>query len=185
MKVNKRELQDALTIVEPGLANKEVIEQTTSFAFVKGRVVTYNDEISMSYPVKGLHLTGAVKADKLYALLKKIKLKKDKEGKVDENIDITLGEAEIEISYYSMKAGLALQSDIKLPLDQEIAEKGEWKALPEDFMPAIKFTMTCCSRDMSRPVLTCIHINKDGFILLFAYLGVVVEFDSLQTIKFI
>ena len=48
--MKKAELIKALEAVRPGLANKEMIEQSTSFAFMKDRVVTYNDEISISYP---------------------------------------------------------------------------------------------------------------------------------------
>ena len=48
------------------LANRELIEQSTSFAFMKNLVVTYNDEISITHPVEGLNLTGAIKADEFY-----------------------------------------------------------------------------------------------------------------------
>ena len=48
MKLNKADLQRALEIVKPGLANKEMIEHSTSFAFINGKVITYNDEISLS-----------------------------------------------------------------------------------------------------------------------------------------
>ena len=51
MKINRLILQKALETVKPGLANKEMIEQATSFAFMKDKVVTYNDEISISYQI--------------------------------------------------------------------------------------------------------------------------------------
>jgi len=54
IKVNRVELKEALERVRPGLASKDIIDQATSFAFLKDRVVTYNDEISISHPVKGL-----------------------------------------------------------------------------------------------------------------------------------
>ena len=73
MIINKTNLQTALEIVKPGLASKELIDQSTSFAFMGDRVVTYNDDISVSHPIEGLNITGAVKADKLYALLNKLK----------------------------------------------------------------------------------------------------------------
>ena len=88
MKVKKENLRNALEIVKPGLSNKELIEQSTSFAFIKGRVVTYNDEISISHPVEDLKNSGAIKAEELYALLSKIK---------EEEIDIVPQEAEILI----------------------------------------------------------------------------------------
>ena len=155
MKVNKEELQKALEIVKPGLANKELIEQSTSFAFIKGRVVTYNDEISISHPIKGLDLDGAILADNLYKFLGKIK---------KDDLELTIENNEIVLTTGKAKAGLVLQSEIKLPLDEEIAIEGKWHPLPENFVERIKFVMTACSRDMSQPVLTCVHVNKEGFV---------------------
>lgn len=155
MLINKKELLEALEIVKPGLANKEMIEQTTSFAFVKDRVITYNDEISISHPLSGLKLEGAVKADKLYALLGKIK---------KDEIELDIEGGEIIISSGRIKAGLTLQSEIKLPLGDEVATKSKWRELPEKFIKSVSFVMTSCSRDMSRPVLTAVHINESGFI---------------------
>jgi hypothetical protein len=154
MNINKTELQKALEIVKPGLANKEIIEQSTSFAFMNGNVVTYNDEISISHPVKGLEIEGAIQATELYQLLGKIK---------KDEIEITIEGNEIRLSTGRAKAGLTLQSEIKLPLE-EIGKISKWKSLTENFIEAIKFSMGVCSRDMSRPVLTCIHVNKQGFV---------------------
>jgi len=56
-----------------------------------------------------------------------------------------------------------LQNEIKLPLD-EIGKIKEWKKLPKLFLDAIKMTIECCSKDMARPVLTCIHVNEKGYL---------------------
>ncbi len=141
-------------MVKPGLANKEIIEQATSFAFINDRVVTYNDEISISHPVEGLKLEGAVVADKLYSLLGKIK---------KDEIEINIEGSEIIITSGRIKAGLTLQSEIKLPLGEEVATKSKWRALPEKFNKSINFVMSSCSKDMSRVVLTAIHIHNEGF----------------------
>ena len=155
MIVNKSKLQEALEIVRPGLANKEIIEQATSFAFTGGCVVTYNDEISISHPVEGLEVEGAVKADKLYPLLAKIK---------KEEIDIFVKKGELILKSGNISAGLPLQSEITLPLDEEIAEKKKWKLTPVNFIRAIDFCKESCGTDMSKPILTCVHINQQGFI---------------------
>ena len=151
MKINKNELQKALELVKPGLSNKENIEQTTSFAFMNGHVVTYNDEISIQHPIKDLDLTGAIQAEELYNLLSKLKT---------EEISLTKEGNEIIIESGKAKAGLKIEDEIKLPL-QEIEGKREWKELPENFIQALQFVLHTCSSDMSKPVLTCIHCNKD------------------------
>ena len=152
MKIKKEELKEALSIVKPGLANKELIEQSTSFAFVNGTVVTYNDEISISHPVKGLELQGAVKAEELYNLLSKLK---------EEEIDLVLEGNEILITCGKAKAGIRLEEEIKLPLE-EIGSIDNWKDVTEDFVDAIAFVLPACGRDMSKAVLTCVHIRKAG-----------------------
>jgi len=148
------DLQKALEIVKPGLANSEVIEQSTSFAFMEGRVVTYNDEISISHPVEGLNITGAVAAEELYKLLHKIK---------KEEIEISVGDNEVLLKAGRAKAGLILHTEITLPLE-EIGEQGKWRKLPEDFIEAVKMAVGSCSRDMNKPVLTCVHVNSEGFV---------------------
>lgn len=154
MQINKTELQHALEMVKPGLANKELIEQSTSFAFMNGRVVTYNDEISINHPVKGLEIEGAIQAQELYQLLNKLK---------KEEIEVVIENNEIRLTSGRAKAGISLQSEIKLPL-KEIGKISKWKPLPDTFIEALKFSISACSRDMSRPVLTCVHISKQDFI---------------------
>jgi len=154
MKINKTDLQNALERVKPGLSSKETIQQSTSFCFLEGNVVTYNDEISIASPVENLNITGAVQATELYQLLKKLK---------QEEISLEVSENEILITSGKTKAGLILQTEIKLPLS-EVERKSEWKILPEGFKEALRFVVSSCSKDMSKPVLTCVHINAVGFI---------------------
>lgn len=156
MKTTKTNLKTALEIVRPGLATKELIEQSTSFAFLSGHVATYNDEISIMHPLdktlKGL--SGAVKAEEFYNLLNKLK---------QEEIEITLTEAEIQITAGKSRAGLTLQQEVKLPLS-EVGDIGEFTPLTDDFCKALQFTSNAAGTDMSRPILTCVNVTPKGFM---------------------
>jgi DNA polymerase III sliding clamp (beta) subunit (PCNA family) len=152
--MKKEELLKALEIVKPGLTNRDIIEQSNSFAFVNGRVVTYNDEISLSHPVEGLTITGAVKAEELHQLLRKIK---------KDEVEIVVTDKEITLTAGRAKAGLTLQQEIKLPIEA-IGTHGDWQKIPEDFMKALKFAMAACGHDSSQAVLTCVHVNENGFV---------------------
>lgn len=154
MKINKQELIEALDIVRPGLASKEMLEQTTSFAFMGGRIVTYNDEISISHPIKDLNLTGAIKAEELYKLLSKMK---------DDKLEITVNGPEIHVKSGKSKAGFTLQEKVLLPLE-EIGEQGEWKKIPDNLLACMRFAMFSCGKDMSEPKFTCVNVRKDGCI---------------------
>lgn len=151
MKINKIELQKALEKVKPGLANKEIIEQSTHFAFMGDRVVTYNDEISISCQVPNLDLIGAISAQELYTFLSRIKV---------EEIEAEIIENEIRLKTGKSTAGLVLHPEIRLPL-QEMGEIKEWYPLPEEFMETLAFCRFSCSKDMSRPILTCVHVGDD------------------------
>lgn len=164
MKINKSELQAALEKVKPGLASKEIIEQATSFAFMGDRVVTYNDEISISHPVKGLNIRGAVKAQNLYAYLNKIRR---------DEIDIEIDEKQVKISAGRAKAGLVFEAEVRLPIE-EVGKIGKWKKLPDSIVPALKCCYPCASKDMSMPVLTCVFISQNS----------VQASDSYQIIKY-
>mgnify|MGYP000971985451 CR=1 FL=1 len=152
--MNKATLQKALEQVKPGLASRELIEQSTSFAFMGNRVVTYNDEISISHPIDELDITGAVRAEELYKLLAKLS---------QDEIEIEIGENELVLSAGKAKAGLTLQTEIRLPL-LDMSEITDWKPLPEGFIGALEFCIPSASSDMSRPILTCLHIRGNGII---------------------
>lgn len=162
MKIKKREIQSALEIVRPGLANKEIIEQSTSFAFLGDRVVTYNDEISISHPIDGLELEGAVEAEELYNFIRLSKA---------DTLLIKQTEKELLFKAGKAKAGLTFHSKVVLPLDEVGGDK-EWFDLPEDFTHNLVFVKASCSSDMTRPVLTNVHVTKhfmeatDGFQIM-------------------
>ena len=151
--MKKQDLLQALEIVKPGLAGTERIEQTTSFAFMGENVVTYNDDISVSHPVPGLNITGAIEAKELYNLLKKIK---------NDELEMELVENEIKITSGKVVAHMAIQVEIKLPLD-EISEKGKWKNIPEGLMKAARNCSFSCENDKAKSTF-CVHVNKDGFV---------------------
>lgn len=152
--IDRLALLQALEIVKPGLSSKDVIEQSTSFAFIDGRVVTYNDEISISHPVSAAGITGAVKADELYQILGKIK-------KPEIHVECT----DTELIFKAGKATVRLTraERITLPID-EIGETGEWSKLPKSFCKHLRFALRGVSSDMSRPILTCAHIKQNGVI---------------------
>jgi len=150
MKVNRLELINALQAVMPGLSQREIILQSTSFVFTEdGAVVTYNDEIAVSHPIK-VNFVGAVPAKEFFAFINKIKT---------EEIEITASDSEIIVGSKA-KAGLRLEPNITLPI-QDLAqpEDSDWKKLPKSFCEAASFCMFTVSRDQTKPVLTCLHVN--------------------------
>jgi DNA polymerase III sliding clamp (beta) subunit (PCNA family) len=156
MKINKTELMNALEVVKPGLSTKEIIDQTTSFAFKGNRVYTYNDEISITTKTPDLGFDGAIKASELFDFLKKVK-----NDEIEVNFDDETNEVVLKAG--RAKVGFTLANEIVLPLEEELSEKDEWKKLPKRFLSAIRFTIPCASNDMSNPKITCVHLKSTGF----------------------
>ena len=149
--MTRTDIVNILTRVKPGLASKEIVEQSASFIFKDGRVITYNDEVTISHLID-LDITGAVPASEFFALLTKIK---------QEDIAISVKENEIKIKEKRFESGLAFVSEIKILFD-EIPKptNKKWKKLPANFLSAIKFASFSASTDMTKPVLTCVYINE-------------------------
>lgn len=153
MLVNRKELLGVLESIQPGLARQEVLEQSSCFVFRKGRALTYNDEISISHPVS-FDLEGAVKADEFFRLLSKMKA---------DEVDLSIDGKELLVKGKKTSAGICLEAEIQLPVDElKIpTEESSWKKIPERFCEGLRFCMFSASTDMTKPVLTCLHIKED------------------------
>lgn len=152
MKIKRLELLNILTDLRPGLASKEIIEQSTSFIFSDGQVVTYNDEVAIQHPVD-LDIAGAVQGKELFALLNKLK---------EDEIDIESTESELIIHGKKSKAGIKLE--VKTTFDETIKTIGtpdKWSKLPKGLLGAISFCLFSVGRDMTKPLLTCVYVEKD------------------------
>jgi DNA polymerase III sliding clamp (beta) subunit (PCNA family) len=161
MKINREELKDALAIVKPGLASKDLLEQTTSFAFMGNRVVTYNDRISISHPIEGIDITGVVKAEELYGLLSKLK-----KEEIEIDFDETEAKIELIVKCGRLNAGLRLETEIQLPIEEEIGHLELWEEISDpNFLKYLSFAMNTCSNDLSQPKLTAVAIQENGSIL--------------------
>jgi len=149
MKVQREKLLETLGKVQPGLAGKtEVIEQSQSFVFLKDRVVTYNDEIAVSAPLKS-GIEGAVKGDELIKLLSKLK---------DEGLELEPGEGELLLKGKKVRSGIRMEAEISLPLE-EIQPPEDFTEVPEAFCEGLKFCMFSASTDKAKPILGCLKIE--------------------------
>lgn len=153
MKINRIDLLKIFEEVLPAISNKEIIEQSTSFIFKKNKLITYNDDICISHPIKNLNIIGVVKADEFYKILKKIDTKIISLEKVKNEIIIKAGKTEV---------GLILQDKIKVPINK-IQNIEKWKTIPNNFLAALEFCRLACKRSSSsHSVLSYIHLRKNS-----------------------
>ncbi|NIU01114.1 MAG: hypothetical protein GWN01_09365 [Nitrosopumilaceae archaeon] len=162
LKFETSELLKALELVRPGLASREWIEQSTHFAFTRGRVVTFNDEISICHPLSQSEgkeiLQGTVNSNEIYNFLKRAP---------SIVVSIFLEDNMLVIRSGRSKVRLSFNPEIKLPLDGVVIndKKRKWIKLPDGFSKALSAITPICGQDLATPILTCVHIDiKNGVI---------------------
>jgi len=172
MKINRQELLDTLSLIKPGLANNEMVEQATHFIFEAGEIYTYNDQITISHQLE-TGLDGiAIAANAFYRLLEKLK---------EPELDCVIKDNQLVIKSGKTKASIAIEKEIKIPV---IDLPEDWIELPSNFNQAIKFSLFSISNDMTRPALTCLNISKDAVLSCDNYRVTEYKLDSKIKKKF-
>lgn len=150
VRVKREELLRRLQSVAPGLAAKEVVEQSSCFAFQNGKVYSYNDELACQCP-SGLGKTfaGAVLAKPLLELLEKLP---------EDEVEVDIGEGELVIVGKRRRAGIRMEAEITLGIGN-VETPETWRELPPGFNDAVEVVGTCASADDARFSLTCVHVH--------------------------
>lgn len=175
MRVSRDVLLRTLEAVSPGLSPREIIEQSSCFVFKDGKVITFNDEIACQKDSPLTDVAGAVQADPLLTLLRKLQ---------EEELDIEQTESELIVKGKGRRAGIRMEKDVLLPVDT-VEQPNEWKALDTDFGTAIGTVKECAGKDDSQFILTCVHITPtfveacDNFQLVRYPIETSVQADAL------
>lgn len=150
-KVNRELFLSQLDSVYPGISPKEIIEQSSCFVFKDGQVITYNDEVACQHSVDDVPLHGAVQADPLLKILRKLP---------EEEVSIEAKDGELLIHGKKRRVGIRMEADITLPIDS-IEAPGKWRDLNPEFTDAIDVVKNTASKDQTSFAITCVHITPD------------------------
>jgi len=148
--VSREELLQELESVSIGIATKELLEQSSAFVFHKGRIITFNDEITASIPTK-LKIEGVIQAEPFYKMVKKIK---EEEIKVAQEGSIFI------IRGKDFQAKFNSEKEIIIPID-EINIPKKFKKLPTGFSKAIRMVCITAGKALSEPLLMNVHIENN------------------------
>jgi len=174
MKIDRLKLIKILNAMQPGLASKENVEQSTSFIFAGNQIITYNDEIAISHPID-FELEGAVIAKKLLKLLESLK---------DAELEITTTNTEMAVAGAKDKAGIKFTLKTNINEIVEVLGKAKkWHDLPEAFCNAIKFCIFSVGKDCTKPMLTCVHISDKDIFACDDYRVTKYTFDDADLLK--
>src|SRR5690606_29759183 len=102
IRVNREEVLRVLESVTPGLASREIIQQSTCLVFEDDRVFTFNDEVGCSResPIKGF--TGAIKAKPLLDLFSKMP---------EDELGVEWNGKEIQVHGKKRKSGIRVENE--------------------------------------------------------------------------
>ena len=141
MEIKKKELAKILSGLKPGLAKREIIEEMVHFIFTGERVLTFNDEITISYPFK-TDFQCSVNAKDMLDGLSKAK---------SENIEMSFIEGQLDLicKDQDIFMNASMDDEVKnIAMDViEATEQSDWKSVPEDFTDAMYLAMFSASRD--------------------------------------
>lgn len=149
-KVNRETLLRQLDSVQPGISSREILEQSSCFIFTKGLVMTFNDEIACSHKCD-LKLDGAVQADPLLAILRKLP---------EDEVDIELTDGYLIIKGVRRTAEIRHEAEVLLRVDK-VEQPDKWFDLPPEFLEGVKMVQHCAGSDQSKFELTCVHLHAD------------------------
>ena len=148
MKINRVEILQKLEILLPGIADRDIIEQSKCFIFKDGKIVSFNDEVACFCDMD-TGIEGAVPSAPLLGLLRQLK---------DAELDIAMDDGILVIKGKRKKAEIIMEQEVLLQIS-EVDEPDEWCLLDKNFIKAINVVCKCVGNDPNKFVLSCIHIT--------------------------
>jgi hypothetical protein len=152
LKVNRMDFLAKLLMVEPGIAARETIQQSSCVILKRKRLYTLSMEIACSL-LSGLpeDMEGAVRAEKLVALLKLLP---------DEEVDISIVDKILHIKGRRKATyKIPMEAEIVLPVD-EVERPINWSELDGDFSESVDLAQRCTIKKTDEGFAkVCIHCH--------------------------
>lgn len=153
MNVEREALLKALDMVQPGLASKEAVEQSSCFVFRGECLYTFNEEICCrtTSPLSGV--TAAVPSGPLLDLLRKLN---------EPTLVVEFTGDELRINGNKRRAGVRAEAAITLPVDS-VEQPTDWEPITPEWVDAVAVVRSCASRntDQTGFALSCVNITPD------------------------
>lgn len=156
MIISKEDLLQALRSVRPGLSKKEIIQQSLHVMFMGDCIATFNDAISVLYPLK-TDFKCSVNGDEFYKVL---------EGVKEDEVEITVDGDHIKVNSKKTKAGFSTLVGEQEKVDGLVAKLMKtiqapkfFIPLPKNFIKGVSLCMFAASKDMTQGVNSCVAIR--------------------------
>jgi DNA polymerase III sliding clamp (beta) subunit (PCNA family) len=152
MQVNRKKLVGKLEVASAGLTPNDILEQSSSFVFKGGKLITFDGEVYTEQKMP-LDFEGAVPASEFSRLIQRFP---------DETIEIGVEEGEVKLEGKRREAGIVLHTKIVLPFEQAPKPKqGTVGVLSPNLLHSLKQAASVCGQDETSPKTTHVHITPD------------------------
>lgn len=155
MQVDRKELLACLTLAKPGLSSKERVEQSTNFIFMKGALITYNEDImiKVSLPEAFADFHGAVRAEELFSILNKL---------TKDDLDVSIKDGLLVIKAGRSVSGIAMEAEVKVPYKEIMKEfnKSASVKIPSSLISAMVRASYCAAKGLQILKLSGVHVHK-------------------------
>jgi hypothetical protein len=160
MEINRNILIGLVKNLRPGIADKEIIEQSTHIIFNQDCICSYNDEIFVSIPLD-CKFSGTVDADLLLRIVSKFE-----EEQIKVEVNPNKNKLDIYGDINSASIALVIDSTIFAHIAEvrKDYEKADWKTLPKDFQAALEMCSFSASKDRTQGALCCLRIEGEDIL---------------------
>ena len=156
MKANRENLLNILSLLKPGLAKRNVIEQTTHYLFSPKDISTYNDQICVSYPFENDLQCSVRSTDLLKAL----------SGARTKEVELIHENNELRMKAGTRKAGISTVVEDKienLVMAME-EERVNWLPLPPEFIKGLSLCRFSASKIGASGIVATIYANGNDIL---------------------
>ena len=147
--VDREELLKQLLSVSPGLSPREIVEQSSCFVFLNGKVITFNDEVACWTKCTCLNKV-AVRAKTLVDLLQKLP---------EETLHVAVSNGKLIVKGKKRVGRIPIEDKISLPF-KSVEEPKKWKTLPSDFLEAVNLVYRCAGIDQQQ-MEKYVHVHPE------------------------
>jgi hypothetical protein len=157
MIVDTKVLSEALEVTKFGLAKKAFIDGMDGYGFYGGNICTCNDEIALTHWSPINNINANIDAKSLLSILKE---------SCDKYLNMYCVDSTLHINGTSTSARLPLNqaSYIRSYMSNPQVpsfDSDKWRSISSDFVQQAKKALSTVSKNMARPILTCLYWNND------------------------
>ena len=149
MKIKQSELVKILDFLKPGVASKEIVEQSTYVVFDKHAISSFNDIVFAAVPLPDLDFVAAVLAAPFMDIVRKLPAGV-----------LTLSLKDDKLRLRSSKTTVTINIVQEMNRDiSDIPTDVPWKKVPRGFIDSLYMCATATARTFATPVLTAVHMT--------------------------